>query len=94
MTRTYDFFGEENFRLPTERSRGRINIALLEAVGYFFAIKSDKFLQKNKQVILENYEKLLKEDEFIEAVSSSTNDPKKVKARFELVPEILGDVKC
>jgi len=90
MQLTYAFFGEKNFRLLTERNRGRINIALLETLGYFFAIKSDEFLQKNKQVILENYEKLLKEDRFIEAVRSSTNDPKKVRARFELVQEILG----
>jgi uncharacterized protein with ParB-like and HNH nuclease domain len=94
MSYTYDFFGEKNFRLSTERSRGRINIALLEAVGYFFAIKSDEFLEKNKQLILQNYEKLLKEDRFIKAVSSSTNAPKRVRDRFELVQEILGDVRC
>lgn len=94
MIYTYDFFGEKNFRLPTVRSRGRINIALLEAVGYFFAINSEEFLRKNKQIILQNYEKLLKEDRFIEAVRSSTNDPKRVKARFELVQKILGDVRC
>jgi len=90
MKLTYDFFGPKNFRLPTKQSRGRINIALLEAVGYFFAIKSDEFLQKNKQLILQNYKKLLNSDSFIEAVSSSTNAPKRVKARFELVQEILG----
>ncbi|MGB0385313.1 MAG: DUF262 domain-containing protein [Ardenticatenaceae bacterium] len=94
MTYTYAFWGEENFRLPTQRTRGRINIALLEAVGYFFAIKSNEFLQNNQKVIQRNYKKLLKEDRFIQAVRSSTNDPKKVSARFELVQEILGDVRC
>ncbi len=92
MNRTYNFFGERNFRLPTDFTRGRINIALLESVGYFFSVNSDAFLRKHRKKILENYEKLLNHPDFIDAIRHSTSDIKRVKNRFNLAQEILGKV--
>lgn len=94
MRLTYQFFGDWNFRLPTASSRGRINIALLEATGYFFSTQSDEFLQQHKQQIITNYERLLQTPEFIDAVRFSTGDTRRVRNRFRLAQEILGDVKC
>ncbi|HNT75756.1 MAG TPA: DUF262 domain-containing protein [Anaerolineae bacterium] len=94
MRLSYQFFGDRNFRLPTTSSRGRINIALLEAVSYFFSIQSDEFLRDHKQTIVANYEKLLQTPEFIDTVRFSTGDTRRVRNRFKLVQEILGDVEC
>lgn len=92
MRHTYDFFGERNFRLPTDSTRGRINIALMEAVCYFFAQKTDEFLNNHQQTIQNNFQRLLMNDEFIETIRFSTSDKKRVIQRFELVQKILGDV--
>ncbi len=92
MKLTYDFFGDRNFRLPTASTRGRVNIALLESVSYFFALKSDAFLQKHKKKILKNYEILLKNPIFIDAIRYSTGDTRRVRNRFDLAQKILGKI--
>lgn len=94
MRLSYQFFGNRNFRLPTTASRGRINIALLEAVSYFFSTQSDAFFEEHKQKIITNYDRLLQTPEFIDAVRFSTGDTRRVRNRFKLVQEILGDVGC
>ena len=91
MEVTYEFFDKENFRLPTESTRGRINIALIESISYFFAENTRDFLHKNKQKILENYEELLKHSEYVDAVRVSTGDTRRVNARFDLATKILGN---
>ncbi|HLP60740.1 MAG TPA: DUF262 domain-containing protein [Candidatus Deferrimicrobium sp.] len=92
MKLTYEFFGPKNFRLPTEKSKGRINIAVMESISYFFSIKPDHFLQQHKDKIKTNFNRLFQEKEYIEAVTRSTGEKKKVIIRFKLVQEILGDV--
>ena len=92
MKLTYEFFGLSNFRMPTDYTRGRINIALLESSSYFFLKNSEKFLKTNKKKILSNYKKLLDDWSFKDAIRSSTSDKKRVLKRFDLAQEILGDV--
>lgn len=90
MRLTYDFFGYNNFRLPTENSRGRINIALLECVSVFFDRKSDAELLQNQNTIIERYyNDLLKDAEFIESIRISTGSPANVRTRFSKVFEII-----
>lgn len=36
MKLTYDFFGKENFRLPNDKSRGKVNMIMFESISYFF----------------------------------------------------------
>ncbi|MCU1267195.1 MAG: hypothetical protein JWM21_3513 [Acidobacteria bacterium] len=90
MTVTYEFWGENNFRLPTTKGRGRINIALMESVFFFFTTQSDRELRQNKSSILQNYEKLLKNSDYLEAIQFSTGDTRRVKRRFELAETTLG----
>ncbi len=90
MKLTYNFFQNKNFRLPTENTRGRINIALLESICYFFSLKSDDFLNKNRETILSNYGQLLRNPKYIDSTRFSTGDKKRVIKRFELVQEMLG----
>jgi len=92
MKRTYEFFGKNNFRLPTNSSRGRINIALMEAVSYFFSKKSDQFLDKHEQTIKVNFQHLLENAEFTNTVRFATGDKRRVIERFALAQQILGGV--
>lgn len=90
MTLTFEFFGKNNFRLPNQ-TRSRINAAIFESVCYFFSVNSNSFLNKNKQCIQRNFNKLLKDDNYLKAVRSSTNNKTRVITRFKLAQEILGE---
>ncbi len=92
MKLTFKFFKDKNFRLPTAHTRGRINIALLEAVSYFFSITPDRVLQKNKKNIQANYKKLLKEADFIDTIRYSTSTTRRVINRFDIAQKILGKI--
>jgi len=92
MILTYDFFGEKNFRIPTKDTKGRINIALMESVCYFFWNNSDEFLKSNKTKIKNNFKVLLKDNEFIDAISRSTGSKNRVFTRFNKAMEILGNI--
>jgi len=92
MKFTYRFFRTNNFRIPTDYSRGRINIALIESVGNFFSSKSDDFLMRNREKIIKNFDNLISNFDFLDAVKYSTGDKRRVFTRFELASKILGDV--
>jgi len=102
MRLTYEFFGKNNFRLPSGATRGRINLALMESVSLFFASHSDEFLQSNKAQILKNYEKLLDSKEagrenedvllYRDAIQFATGDRNRVIRRIELAAAILGAI--
>lgn len=85
------FLNGDNFRLPTDYSKGRINIALMDAVSVYFDRQSDSFLDTNKNIIINNYYKvLLKDSEFIESVRFSTGSERNVKTRFDKTFQILS----
>ncbi len=86
MTLTFEFFGQTNFRLPS-----KINIAVLESVCYFFSLQNDSFLLNNKQRIKSNFDKLLKNQDYLEAVRFTTSNRNYVINRFKLAQEILGE---
>ncbi|BAZ33327.1 hypothetical protein NIES4074_58370 [Cylindrospermum sp. NIES-4074] len=92
MNLTFEFFGKRNFRLPAGQRRGRINIAVFESISYFFSVNNDKFLQDNKKYIQDNFDKLLGNQEYIDAVKDATSSKNKVITRFKLAQEILGSV--
>lgn len=91
---TYDLFQDKNFRIPLvgKTTRGRINIAVLESVGYFFANITDSFLDKNKENIINNYSALLQNKDYLNAVQTGTGSINKVFMRFTLAQKILGKV--
>jgi len=92
MTLTFDFFGKHNFRLPTEQTRGRINLAVFESVSYFFSIKHDAFLKTHKKTIQRHFDQLLQDEAYLDAVRFSTANTTKVITRFKRVRKILGKV--
>ncbi len=92
MKKTYEFFGEKNFRLPTEQTKGRINIALLESLAYFFSTQTDDFFQKHREKIIDNFDILLKDETYLEAIRFSTGDKTKVTNRFQQAEKILSKI--
>jgi hypothetical protein len=92
MKLTFDLFEYRNFRLPTEFSRGRINIAMIESISFFVSNQSDKFLISNQETIKKNYNELLGNTEYIESVRFSTGSTSKVKTRFEKASSILSTI--
>lgn len=92
MKLTYSFFGTNNFRLGNNATQGRINIAIMETICYFFNLNNDQYLETHKQNIILNYEALLEDPEYLDAVRSSTNSEKKVKKRFNKAVEILSKI--
>ena len=92
MIWTFDYFGNRNFRFPTTGTRGRINIAMLESIAYFFSQQTDDFLKQYKKQIQKNFEVLLKDAQYIDAVRYSTGNKEKVITRFDRVQEILGHI--
>jgi len=93
MNLTFDFFGSKNFRLPSGKNRGRINIAIFESVCYFFSAMSDNFLELHKKSIQDNFIKLLENPAYFDAIKYSTSSKSKVITRFKLAQDILGDVE-
>ncbi|MFB2918963.1 DUF262 domain-containing protein [Aerosakkonema funiforme] len=92
MNITIEFFGTKNFRLRSDKNRGRINIAIFESVCYFFSANTDDFLQTHKISIQNNFTKLLENEEYLDAIRYSTSSKSKVITRFKLAQDILGDV--
>ena len=93
MKITHKFFGDRNFRLPTLRGRGIVNMAILESIAYFFSTKDDMFLERYKVQIISNFDKLVQNMYYLEFVKNATSAKHKVVNRFNLVQEILGDIK-
>ncbi len=93
MKITHEFFGDRNFRLPTLRGRGIVNMAILESIAYFFSTKDDMFLERYKVQIISNFDRLIQNIYYLEFVKNATSAKHKVVNRFNLVQEILGDIK-
>lgn len=90
MKLSFAIWGDRNFRIPTEQTRGTINTAILESVCNYIASKSDIFIEKNKVVIEENYLKMIEHDIYNDAVTKSTGNKAKVLDRFRLAHELLS----
>jgi hypothetical protein len=79
-----------NFRIPTEKSRGQINIAVLETVCNYLSYQNNDFIEKNKAIIKTNYTTLINDTIYRDAVTRSTANKTKVLDRFRLAHEILN----
>ena len=90
MKWSYEIWGDSNFRLPTDYTRGTINTAILESVCNYISSKDNSFLEKNQEIIGENYSTLIHDTVYYEAVTKSTGNKAKVLDRFRLAHEILN----
>ncbi|MEH1795590.1 DUF262 domain-containing protein [Nostoc sp.] len=92
MKKSFEFFGNKNFRLPSGENRGKINIAIFESISYFFSINADEFLDKNKELIKINFNKLLESEEYLDSIKYATSSKSRVITRFKLAQLILGSM--
>ncbi len=91
MKWSYEIFGKEAFRLPTQNNKKTpINLAILDSVCYFLHTTEDTFLQANKITIQTNFDALCKKLAYIDAIGLATSDKEKVKKRFNLTKEFLS----
>lgn len=85
--------GGNAFRIPTERTRGRLNLAIMESVYRFFAenpLLGDGDPPEHQRYRLkENYQALLQHDEYRDLVSRATSSTRRLRERFRLAHEIL-----
>lgn len=88
---TFELFGKANFRIPTDYTRGRINIAVMESIfNCFFQKEIDKPIKsEQKEKLLVAFEKLLKNERFLGAVRWSTGSMTKVKTRFRMAHDMF-----
>lgn len=93
MNSAFRIWGNKGFRIPTEKSRGTINIAIYESVCNYLAKQSDDFLKDNSSKIVENYWSLLEDDEYVQSVTRATGNKGKVLYRFKQAYIVLNDVK-
>lgn len=97
MLMTFDFFGKNNFRYRRKeegivKSRGMINIALLESICLFFSTYSDDFLLTHKAKVINNFEVLLDDPLYDDSVRLSTGTRHRVINRFSIAQKILSKV--
>ncbi len=90
MGLTFSIFGRSNFRLPTDYSRGRINIAVLESIYYYFSENIDQLTPLNEHIILENFSELINDEKYLNSVKYSTGSNGQVNTRFRLAKSILS----
>ena len=88
MKQTLHVFGMANFRIPSDYTRGRINIAVMETIYYVFYKKAELGQTIDNNLMRQSFQTLLKDSEYLDAVRNSTGSPYKVTTRFELARKI------
>lgn len=97
MTRSFEIFGKNCFRKNTLTGRrSPISKPLFEAWSVnLAALNEDEFLnlaQKKDELIIEHSDMLLKNIEYIVAITYSTGVPKRVISRFQEVQELVRKI--
>ncbi len=90
MKQTLHVFGMANFRIPSDYTRGRINIAVMETIYYVFYKKAELGQTIDNDLMRQSFQTLLKDSEYLDAVRNSTGSPYKVTTRFELARKIFN----
>jgi len=90
MKQTRSIFGTSNFRIPSDYTRGRINIAVMETIYYVFFKKVELGQTIDNNLMRQSFQTLLKDPDYLDAVRNSTGSPYKVMTRFELAKQIFN----
>lgn len=94
MQVAHQVFGQDAFRkrLRREDPRRPINKALFETWAVLLGALSEadrKTILKRKNTLLEGHGALMKEKTFLNAITTATGDPAKVRTRFEKVEGLI-----
>ena len=90
MEQTLRVFGGSNFRIPSDYTRGRINIAVMETIYYVFYMKTELGQPIDNNLMRQSFQTLLKDSEYLDAVRNSTGSSYKVMTRFNLAKQIFN----
>lgn len=83
-------WGSRCFRIPTDKTRGVVNMAVFESVCKFISLCTDDFLTVNRDDICSRYEVLITNNAYREAVTRTTASKSSVANRFRLAHDILS----
>lgn len=86
--RTHEIFGNRNFRIPSGHTRGRVNIAVMEAVFNCFWDRSDDKISDN-DILVQRFNELIRDGEFLDSFRSSTGSKYGVRTRFSKAHKYL-----
>jgi len=94
MTNCYQVFGRNAFRkMPRDSTRRtQINVTLFDVLSVLFAQMQEDKVATLKDQLLNAFYNLMNNPEFVDAISSATNQTRKVKTRFRLATEEFGKV--
>ena len=86
FVQTHRVFGDANFRIPTDYTRGRINIAVMESLfNCFYQIQENMpNVKLDKPRLKAAFDKLLADEKFRASVRWSTGSTTQVKTRFRM----------
>lgn len=90
MKMSFKIWNRANFRIPTAKTRGLINTAVLETVCNYLSAYPDDYIMKNLSLIKKNYSDLLADPVYNDSVTKSTGNKNRVLNRFRLVFDILN----
>lgn len=93
MKNAHLIFGQNGFRVSTyfsEEYKRSVNMALFDVLGYLLTHKE---VEKNPQMTKKLVEKLFKDSEFNNAITSPVDSSTKLGKRFEKIQSILEDLK-
>jgi DNA-binding Xre family transcriptional regulator len=92
MKLSYSIFGENNFSLQLKEKSKRINLSIMDSICHFLDTTDDNFIEIHKEKIRENYETLVNDIKYRNAVTLATSSSEKVQERFYLAKIILSNV--
>ena len=90
MDRTQRTYGDTNFRIPSDYTRGRINIAVMETIYYVYYQKIEMGQTIDDNLMRQSFQTLLKDPAYLDAVRNSTGSPSKVMTRFNLAKQVFN----
>lgn len=73
-------------------NRSVINIALFDVYSVLFSRVDEDFVNRNATELREQVSSLLSEDDFVNAITYSTNSKRQVRTRFSMAREALEDL--
>ena len=94
MRNNYHVFGKQAFRKPKRIDGGRsiINIALFDVYSVLMTKFSEDFVIEHHDSFLHYFEQLQQDQEFVNAITISTNDVRNVVTRFEKIDKVHDDL--
>lgn len=87
-------FGNNAFRIGSENARGKINLAVMESIYCAFNKLSMSYIISNKTMLEKKYTQLIKNEDYLNSVKTSTNQTKKVLKRMKMATDFFVGKSC